>query len=572
MKRVCVIGAGASGLTTIKQLLDEGHLPFCYEKAEDIGGVFNYGKEKNGVYDNTVLTISNYMMCFSDYPPEGHRYHWHHSQYKEYLLAYAEAFGLLAYIHFSIELVKMQRQGTGYVVTLYNRVTKETYAEHFDAVAICTGTHQIKKVPDIPGLAEFAGELLHSSEYKSNDYFVGKKVVCIGLGESSADITREISEVAQNCHLALRSYPYLIPRILNTSSSDGWTSRMLHSTYHRSEGIGDYLIAYILFNLWLLWYRVLRLFRSKQSLKPTFDAFKQPTDPKMLDLRTPYGDDALKLIKAWSLLSGGNKFATKNVTFVPNVLNGKIQVNASGIKCIKANTVVFNDGRAVAADVIVACTGYQDTFDFIEGFQVLDNNVRNLFMHAFHPDLPNCAFIGWARPITGGIPACSEMAARFFALLLNEKVKLPNNIADLIEADKAFYAVSVCDSPTLNTVVSWKRYMENFAQLIGCQVTLWKYLYHPILFLKLMYGSLIPAQYRLEGPHANHEFAKQTILRLPITTPFTLGINVSKFAIRSKLGLHKAAPGGNEKFIKYEYFPDCSLRDEDIDRFRYVQK
>lgn len=571
MKKVCVIGAGPSGLTTIKQLLDEGHQPFCYEKEDDLGGIFHYRQDKNGVYDNTVLTISNYMMCFSDYPPQGHRYHWHHAEYKQYLQEYAEKFDLLSHIRFHTELVKIKKHGAGYEVTFCHRDTKESYAEYFDAVAICTGTHQRKKLPQIPGLDQFTGQFLHSSEYKSNTNFAGKQVVCIGLGESSADVTREISEVAQRCILSIRSYPYLIPRIVNTSSSDGWTSRMLHSTYHRSEGIGFYLIAYLLFSLRLVWYLFLRLFRPKQSFKPALDAFNQPTDPKMLDLRTQYGEDALKLIKVWSILSGGNKFATKNVTFVPNVLNGKIEVNASGIRRIDENTVVFNDGRSVSADVIMACTGYEDNFDFIEDFHLHDNNVRNLFMHAFHPDLPNCAFIGWARPITGGIPACAEMAARYFALLLSEKVTLPAHVDDLIEDDKAFYAVTVCDSPTLHTVVSWKRYMENFAQLIGCQVTLWKYLYHPTLFMKLMYGSLIPAQYRLEGPHASRALAKRTILSLPITIPFTLGINVTKLAIRSKLGVHQADTGGNEAFIKYEYFPDCPITDEDVERFRYIQ-
>ena len=38
MKRVCVIGAGASGLPAIKCCLDENIVPVCYEKASDIGG------------------------------------------------------------------------------------------------------------------------------------------------------------------------------------------------------------------------------------------------------------------------------------------------------------------------------------------------------------------------------------------------------------------------------------------------------------------------------------------------------------------------------------------------------
>jgi cation diffusion facilitator CzcD-associated flavoprotein CzcO len=39
---VCVIGAGASGLVVTKELLDEGHVVTCYEKADRQGGLFNY--------------------------------------------------------------------------------------------------------------------------------------------------------------------------------------------------------------------------------------------------------------------------------------------------------------------------------------------------------------------------------------------------------------------------------------------------------------------------------------------------------------------------------------------------
>ena len=45
VKRVAVIGAGASGLTSIKCCLDEGLEPVCYEKSDSIGGIWNYTDE-----------------------------------------------------------------------------------------------------------------------------------------------------------------------------------------------------------------------------------------------------------------------------------------------------------------------------------------------------------------------------------------------------------------------------------------------------------------------------------------------------------------------------------------------
>ena len=64
-KNICVVGAGPAGLTTIKQLLDEGHKVTCFEKNDNIGGVFKSGNS----YDTLRLTVSNYFMAYSDFMP-----------------------------------------------------------------------------------------------------------------------------------------------------------------------------------------------------------------------------------------------------------------------------------------------------------------------------------------------------------------------------------------------------------------------------------------------------------------------------------------------------------------------
>lgn len=42
MRRVAVIGAGASGLVSIKCCQDEGLEPTCFERSEDIGGLWRF--------------------------------------------------------------------------------------------------------------------------------------------------------------------------------------------------------------------------------------------------------------------------------------------------------------------------------------------------------------------------------------------------------------------------------------------------------------------------------------------------------------------------------------------------
>lgn len=42
MKRVAVIGAGVSGITSVKVCKDYGFDVVCFEKTEDIGGLWRY--------------------------------------------------------------------------------------------------------------------------------------------------------------------------------------------------------------------------------------------------------------------------------------------------------------------------------------------------------------------------------------------------------------------------------------------------------------------------------------------------------------------------------------------------
>jgi dimethylaniline monooxygenase (N-oxide forming) len=42
VKQIAIIGAGVSGLGAIKSCLEEGLEPTCFEKSNDIGGLWRY--------------------------------------------------------------------------------------------------------------------------------------------------------------------------------------------------------------------------------------------------------------------------------------------------------------------------------------------------------------------------------------------------------------------------------------------------------------------------------------------------------------------------------------------------
>src|SRR5262245_45605843 len=167
---VCVIGAGMSGLAAIKELLDEGHRVMCFERTPKEGGNFNY--PVGAAYDSMYLTVSQYHMAFSCFPPpyRQERRLWSREEYSTYLHDFATHFGLFAHIKFNTDVIEIQQDARDrFQVTYSDKQTGTVTVTEFDAVAICSGAHavHIPRMPTFEGADTFRGEIEHSVNYRS---------------------------------------------------------------------------------------------------------------------------------------------------------------------------------------------------------------------------------------------------------------------------------------------------------------------------------------------------------------------------------------------------------------------
>ena len=98
--RVCVIGAGAAGLTTAKHLAEEGIAFDILEKRDNLGGLWYFDPTMSSVSDSTVASSSKTFLQFSDFPLEPEVADFpHHTVYLNYLKRYAQKYGILEHIH-----------------------------------------------------------------------------------------------------------------------------------------------------------------------------------------------------------------------------------------------------------------------------------------------------------------------------------------------------------------------------------------------------------------------------------------------------------------------------------------
>lgn len=383
LPRVCVIGAGPSGITAAKRLSDYG-IPFdCYEASDEVGGNW-YFKNPNGMsacYQSLHIDTSKFRLAFEDYPaPDEWPDFPHHSQLFQYFRDYVDHFGIRDRIVFDTTVTAAERDADGrWVITTGDGSTKD-----YDALIVCNGHHWDPRLPDYPG--EFDGTLLHSHAY--NDPFDpvdmrGKRVVVVGMGNSGLDIASELSQrfIAAKLYVSARRGVWVLPKYVNGKVGD---KRSMPRWMPPKLGLK-------------LKQRFVRKFRGNMEdyglPKPDHLPFEaHPSASEEFLHRAGCGD----------------------VTFKP------------AITALDGPRVRFADGSAEEVDVIVCATGYRISFPFFSDPELLPDadNRFPLFKQMVKPGIDNLFFLGLAQPLPT-LVNFAEQQSKLVAAYLTGRYHLP---------------------------------------------------------------------------------------------------------------------------------------------------
>ena len=218
---VAVIGAGPHGLSALKALLQAGIPADGFDRADDLGGNWNFGAPTAGVrvhafdLQQTVHPVPDFPMPddYPDYPS--------HRQVKAYFDAYAAHFGLRERITFNtsvvrVEAVDVQAPAPQWDVTV-ERDGKQAKIR-YDGVVVANGHNWNPKIPQYPG--EFGGEVLHSADYKVPDQLRGRRVLVVGAGNTGCDIAVEAAQNATATFHSTRRGYYYNPKFVFGKPSD----------------------------------------------------------------------------------------------------------------------------------------------------------------------------------------------------------------------------------------------------------------------------------------------------------------------------------------------------------------
>nr|UZZ64697.1 tAncFMO5 [synthetic construct] len=476
-KRVAVIGAGSSGLTAIKCCLDEGLEPTCFERSDDIGGLWRFKENpedgRASIYKSVIINTSKEMMCFSDFPiPDDFPNYMHNSKIMEYFRMYAKHFDLLKYIRFKTTVCSVKKRPDFSTTGQWDVVTETDGKQEsaiFDAVLVCTGHHTNPHLPldSFPGIEKFKGQYFHSRDYKNPQEFQGKRVIVIGIGNSGGDLAVELSHTAKQVFLSTRRGAW----ILNRVSDNGYPLDVVLST--RFKNLLKQILPTSMVNRWAEKKMNARFNHENYGLKPQH---------RILSQHPTVNDD------------------------LPNrIISGKVLVKPN-VKEFTETAAIFEDGTVEEnIDVVIFATGYSFSFPFLEDSVLkVQNNKVSLYKFVFPPHLekPTLAIIGLIQPL-GAIMPISELQARWATRVFKGLNKLPsaNDMMADIAKKKEEMEKRYVTSQRHTIQVDYIEYMDELASLIGVKPNLLSlFLTDPKLAWEVFFGPCTPYQYRLTGP------------------------------------------------------------------------
>jgi dimethylaniline monooxygenase (N-oxide forming) len=479
--RVAVLGTGPSGLAATKALLEHGLAPIVFEAGAAPFGMWA-GPGRGAWSDYARTNISRYSCAFSDLAwPAGSDVFPIRRGVAGYLGLYAGTFGLFRSVRFGtrVESVRADRDG-GWQLGWHG--PDGAGGDRFDHVVIATGFLTEPFRPPFPGLTQFRGEVSHSADCDSaadlRSRFGGKRVLVVGAAFSGTEIAAELAPYAQ-VTVTLRHPMWFVPR---------WVAA--------TDGGAKYPLDLVIYN-------------------------RRPDNPLVLDphvfLRRAGGDPgAASAELAFDRDGPLPQTIIISDDFLELVGTGAVAVKRSASLRFDAEGVMFADGTRQALDAVILSTGFTSSLPFFDppvldaiGFDGSDQlQPKLLHRTMLHPDLPGLSFVGHYR---GPYFPVMELQARWLAQVLAGELPMP---------DRATMLAGIAEERMLRAQEPRPQFPHAdfvaMADMLAREAGVFPELpADDPLRSRVAQGPLVPAQFRLSGPHATPELARAVIAGTP---------------------------------------------------------
>lgn len=272
------------------------------------------------------------------------------------------------------------------------------------------------KMPALPGLETFGGEVIHSTDFRSGISYSGKRAIVIGTGNSGHDVAQDLYSNGAEVTIIQRS-PTCVVSLVPSGT-------MVYAIYTEGPAEDIDLITAAVPN---------------QVLTETYQWLTKKTcalDQDLLDrlhevgFETDFGHDGTGFHMKY-LRTGGGYYI--NVGCSDLIADRKIALaHARDIATFTPDGLALSDGRNIPADIVILATGYEKQTEAIRGLfgDSVAEKVGDIWGFDDQGFLKNM----WTRTgqdhlwLMGGALMEARLYSRFLALLIKADLegKLPS--------------------------------------------------------------------------------------------------------------------------------------------------
>ncbi|KAF9057792.1 hypothetical protein BJ165DRAFT_77572 [Panaeolus papilionaceus] len=345
--RVVCIGAGVSGLVLAYKMRRsfKNFELVIYEKNSDVGGTW---------------LENNYPGCACDVPSHTYTYTFEPKtdwsavyagpkEIQQYLSDFCHKYELGQYIKFNHQVSEaVWDQSSGeWKLSIKRREDGKIIQDRCHIFVNASGVLNTWKWPDIEGIDNFKGKLVHSANWDSSIDLKDKHVGLIGNGSSAIQILPAIYPEVRKLTNFIRSPTWVVPVLAEPQHSYTEEEKLkfqqdpeAHLQYRKAQGVG--LAKY--FPLFI---------KDSDAQKATTDAMKE-----VLKAKLP-ADVVAELTPEWGV---GCRRITPGSDYLEKLGAEKTKVVVGSIARITEKGCVDSQGTEHPLDVLICATGFDTSF------------------------------------------------------------------------------------------------------------------------------------------------------------------------------------------------------------------
>jgi len=349
-----IVGAGFSGMCTGIGLKRAGIDDFVIlEKADSVGGTW-----RDNTYPGAACDIPSHLYSYSFEPnPHWQRAYGGQPEILAYLEHCATKYGLRPHLRFGRCVVRCEYDE---VSATWSVQTDDGQVLVARTLILGNGALHLPQIPELPGLATFAGKQFHSARWDHTQDLTGKRVAVIGTGASSIQFVPQIAPKVQQLDVFQRTPPWIVPKPDRPiGSREQWMYEHVPGA-HWLRRTGLY---------WLLESRVLGF-----AFAPKLNQLLERLVLGHLKKSVPDPELRQKLTPSYRL---GCKRVLISNDYYPALARPNVELVTDGIAAIERTGIRTTDGTLREVDAIIFGTGFR-VVDYVSSMRIVGRRGQEL--------------------------------------------------------------------------------------------------------------------------------------------------------------------------------------------------